>query len=46
MFSLAKSPDTSIRRYEHNSNTITIIPSVVGMPKPRHDILYASASLS
>src|SRR4029453_1853269 len=32
MFSLAKSPDTSIRRYEHNSNTITIIPSVVGMP--------------
>jgi len=32
MFSLAKSPDTSIRRYEHNGNTITIIPSVVGMP--------------
>jgi plasmid replication initiation protein len=32
MFSLAKSPDTSIRHYEHNGNTITIIPSVVGMP--------------
>jgi plasmid replication initiation protein len=32
MFSLAKSPDTSIRHYEHNGNAITIIPSVVGMP--------------
>lgn len=32
MFSLAKSPDTSIRHYEHNGNTITIIPSVIGIP--------------
>ena len=32
MFSLAKSPDTTIRHYEHNGNTITITPSVVGMP--------------
>jgi plasmid replication initiation protein len=32
MFSLTKSPDTKIRHYEHNGNTITITPSVVGMP--------------
>jgi hypothetical protein len=29
MFSLAKSPDTTIRHYEHNGNTITITPSGV-----------------
>jgi plasmid replication initiation protein len=32
MFSLAKSPDTTIRHYEHNGNTITITPSVLGLP--------------
>jgi plasmid replication initiation protein len=32
MFSLAKSPNTTIRRYEHNGNSITITPSVLGLP--------------
>jgi plasmid replication initiation protein len=32
MFSLAKNPDTTIRHYEHNGNTITIAPNVYGMP--------------
>src|SRR5438876_8504270 len=31
-FSLAKNPDTTIHHYEHNGNTITIAPSVYGMP--------------
>jgi plasmid replication initiation protein len=31
-FSLAKTPDTTIRRYEHNGNTLTIIPNVHGLP--------------
>jgi plasmid replication initiation protein len=32
MFSLAKSPDTTIRSYEHNGNTVTLAPSAYGMP--------------
>lgn len=32
MFALAKNPDTAIRHYEHNNNTITIAPSAYGMP--------------
>jgi plasmid replication initiation protein len=32
MFSLSKNPDTAIRHYEHNGNTITIAPNVYGMP--------------
>jgi plasmid replication initiation protein len=32
MFSLAKIPNTTIRRYEHNGNSITITPSVLGLP--------------
>ena len=32
MFSLAKKPDTAIRRYEHNGGTITIAPGAYGMP--------------
>jgi len=32
MFALAKNPDTAIRHYEHNDNTITIAPSAYGMP--------------
>ena len=31
MFSLSKNPDTVIRHYEHNGNSITITPSVLGM---------------
>jgi len=31
-FSLSKSHDITIRSYEHNGNTITIAPSVHGMP--------------
>lgn len=32
MFSLAKKPDTAIRRYEHNGGSITIAPGAYGMP--------------
>ena len=32
LFSLTKAPDTAIRRYEHSGNTITVTPSVLGMP--------------
>lgn len=32
MFSLAKNPDITISHYEHNGNTITITPSVIGRP--------------
>jgi plasmid replication initiation protein len=32
MFSLAKNPDTAIRHYEQNGNTITIAPNAYGMP--------------
>ena len=31
-FSLSKKPDRTIRVYEHNGNTITIRPSLAGMP--------------
>lgn len=31
VFSLSTKPDTRILRYEHNGNTITIIPSVLGV---------------
>ena len=31
-FSLSKNPDTAIRHYEHNGNTIMIAPSAYGMP--------------
>lgn len=31
-FSLSKNPDTAIRHYEHNGNTIAIAPSAYGMP--------------
>jgi plasmid replication initiation protein len=31
-FSLSKKPDRVIRYYEHNGNTITVTPSVAGMP--------------
>jgi plasmid replication initiation protein len=31
-FSLSKKPDRTIRYYEHNGNTITVTPSVAGMP--------------
>ncbi|MEO0491057.1 MAG: replication initiator protein A [Cyanobacteria bacterium J06659_2] len=30
MFALSTKPDTRIRTYEHNGNTVTIIPSVLG----------------
>jgi plasmid replication initiation protein len=32
LFSLTKTPDTARRHYEHNGNTITVTPSVLGMP--------------
>lgn len=32
LFTLSKKPDTTIRRYEHNGNTIEIQPGIVGMP--------------
>jgi plasmid replication initiation protein len=31
-FSLSKNPDRAISRYEHNGHTVTITPSVIGMP--------------
>jgi len=31
LFSLATKPDIKIRRYEHNGNTVTITPSVLGI---------------
>jgi plasmid replication initiation protein len=31
-FSLSKNPDRTIRHYEHNGNSVTIAPSVYGMP--------------
>src|SRR6516225_10760514 len=31
MFSLAKKPDTRIKRYEHNGVSVTITPSVLGI---------------
>ena len=32
LFTLAKKPDTTIRRYEHNGNQLEIQPGLVGMP--------------
>lgn len=32
MFSLAKQPDMSIRRYEHNGDSIEVQPSHIGLP--------------
>ncbi|MBD1877128.1 MULTISPECIES: replication initiator protein A [Cyanophyceae] len=31
LFTLAKNPDTRIRLYEHNGNTVKIVPSVLGL---------------
>lgn len=31
LFSIAKKPDTKIRTYEHNGNTVNIVPSVLGL---------------
>lgn len=31
LFTLSTKPDTTIREYEHNGNTVTITPSVLGM---------------
>jgi plasmid replication initiation protein len=31
LFSLSTKPDTAIRNYEHNGNTVTITPSVLGL---------------
>ena len=31
LFSIAKKPDTKIRTYEHNGNTVKIVPSVLGL---------------
>lgn len=31
LFTLSKTPDTRIRNYEHNGNTIKIAPSVIGL---------------
>jgi plasmid replication initiation protein len=46
MFSLAKSPDTAIRYYEHNGNTITVAPSAYGMPTiwDKDVLIYLSLS--
>lgn len=31
LFTLSTKPDTAIRHYEHNGNTVEIIPSVLGL---------------
>jgi plasmid replication initiation protein len=31
LFTLSTKPDTNIRSYEHNGNTVTIIPSAIGL---------------
>jgi plasmid replication initiation protein len=47
MFSLAKKPDTRIRRYEHNGNTITVTPSVLGIATiwDKDILIYAISQL-
>jgi len=47
MFSLAKKPDTRIRRYEHNGNTITIEPGPRGLPTiwDKDILIYAVSQL-
>ena len=46
-FSLAKNPDTTIRHYEHNGNTITIAPSAYGMPTiwDKYILIYCCSQL-
>ncbi len=45
VFSLSTQPDTRILHYEHNGNTITIIPSTLGLPTIHDkDILIYCAS--
>ena len=31
LFTLSKNPDTRIRLYEHNGNTVKIVPSALGL---------------
>lgn len=47
VFSLSTKPDTRTLRYEHNGNTITIIPSVVGLPTiyDKDVLLYCASYL-
>ena len=46
-FSLAKKPDTRIRRYEHNGLSITITPSVLGIATiwDKDVLIYAISQL-
>src|SRR6516164_6905462 len=46
-FSLSKKPDTRIRRYEHNGNSITVEPGPHGMPTiwDKDILIYAVSQL-
>ena len=46
-FSLSKNPDIRIRRYEHNGNSITIIPSALGIATiwDKDILIYAISQL-
>jgi hypothetical protein len=43
LFTLSTKPDTTIRRYEHNGNSVQIIPSVLGLAtiKDKDILIYA-----
>jgi plasmid replication initiation protein len=47
MFSLAKKPDTRIRRYEHNGLSVTVTPSVLGIATiwDKDILIYAVSQL-
>jgi plasmid replication initiation protein len=47
MFSLSKKPDTEVRRYEHNGNTVTIEPGKHGIPTiwDKDILIYAVSQL-
>ena len=47
-FGLSKVPDTSIRKYEHNGNSITITPSTAGICTiwDKDVLIYAASALS
>ena len=48
LFSLSKKPDTRIRRYEHNGQSVTITPSVLGLATiwDKDVLVYAISQLT
>lgn len=47
IFSLSKNPDRNIKEYEHNGNTLTVTPSVLGMANiwDKDILIYCTSQL-